>query len=191
MLRRLLDECATVDEAVAWVNGGTMASSQWQKDALFVSDANGKSVVIESRNGVVAVVESDIATNFYQGYDDAEDYYRSGELREPVDELVDENGTPLYRFGYGHGYNRFITIAAQLNRYLDPKSDQRYMAMPESTALVVLQSVAQGSYTQDTGVSWTQHSALYNNAKATLSVWSYMNFDTCYSYDVHGNVIEG
>ncbi len=110
---------------------------------FFVTDSNGDHVVIESRNGKVTVTDSDIITNFYLSYDDAEDSYRKGELREGAIELTDENGDKLYHFGYGHGYNRFNTIASQLHRYLDPDYETYRTKMPETTALVILESVTQ------------------------------------------------
>ncbi len=187
LLRYLLDDCANVEEAVTKIGNTIVTPEDWQGNHLFITDSEGNHVVIESRNGEVTVTESDIITNFYLSYDDAEDCYRKGELREGAAELTDENGEKLYHFGYGHGYNRFITIASQLNRYLDPEYDTYRTRMPESSALVILQSVAQNMYTQKTGVSWTQYSAVYNNSKKTLHIWSFQNYDTCYTFDLHGN----
>ena len=38
-------------------------------------------------------------TNFYLGFDDMEDYYKNGTLREESVAMVDKNGKPLYHFG--------------------------------------------------------------------------------------------
>ena len=57
-----------------------------------VSDATGRSVVIESRNSVISIIPSDICTNFYLASDDMEDYYRNGVLREEAVKMTDEDG---------------------------------------------------------------------------------------------------
>lgn len=132
---------------------------------FFVSDADGRSVVIESRNSVISVVESDVCTNFYLGSDDQEDSYRNGKLREEAVKMTDENGTPEYHYGYGHGYHRFVTILGQLERYRDTSRQDYYTMMPESAALVILQSAVQNPYTNASGISMTQYSAIYNNKK--------------------------
>ena len=53
----------------------------------------------------------------------------------------------------------FVTIASQLERF---RKDGRTM-MPESSALVILRSAVQSPYTEVTGTSMTQYSAIYNN----------------------------
>ena len=93
----------------------------------------------------------------------------------------------MYSFGYGHGYHRFVTIAAQLERYQDTAAEGRYTMMPESAALVVLRSVLQNPYTDASGVSMTQYSVIYNNAEKTLEVWPYQNFQKSYRFDVMGS----
>jgi len=187
LLRRLLDDCANVDEAIAYVNNCDLAPSDWQSCHLFVTDAAGKSVVIESRNGVVSVVETDVVTNFYVGSDDVADSYRKGKLREEAVKLVDENGEPRYRFGYGHGYHRFTTLASQLEMHRDTNADTYRTQMTEAEALVMLQSVAQNEQTAAVGASWTQFSCLYRNAAKTVSVWPFQNWQTAYIFDTSGN----
>ena len=61
--------------------------------------------------------------------------------------------------------------------------------MPESAALVVLQSAAQNPYTSASGVSMTQYSAIYNNEKMTMEVWPFQNYQTSYAFDVKGTRI--
>ena len=186
LLRYMLDDCADTGEAVAKVGTAIVTPEDWQSCHLFVSDAAGNYCVIESRNGVVSVIDSDVVTNFYLGYDDMQDYYKDGTLREDAVSMVDENGNSLVRFGYGHGYHRFVTIASQLERY---RKDGRTM-MPESTALVILQSAVQNPYTESTGTSMTQYSAIYNNVKKTVSVWSFQNYETEYRFDVTGRQLQ-
>ena len=153
---------------------------------MFVSDAQDHYALIESRNSVVSVIETDVVTNFYLGYDDMEDYYKGGTLREESVALVDENGEPLCHFGYGHGYHRFVTIASQLDRF---RKDGRTM-MPEASALVILQSAVQSPYTEVTGTSMTQYSVIYNNTEKTVSIWPFQNYETEYKFDVSGKQIQ-
>ena len=61
--------------------------------------------------------------------------------------------------------------------------------MPESTALVILQSVAQNPYTNAAGISMTQYSAIYNNEKKTVEVWPFQNYSKSFKFDVEGNRI--
>ena len=103
--------------------------------------------------------------------------------------MTDESMTPNYKYGYGHGYHRFVTILGQLERYRDTAKEKYYTMMPESTALVILQSVAQNPYTNASGISMTQYSAIYNNEKKTVEVWSFQDYSKSFVYDVTGKQI--
>ena len=187
MLRRLIDNCADVGEAIAYVNESDLTPADWQSCHFFVTDAAGNSVVIESRNGEASVVETDVVTNFYVGSDDISDSYRNGKLREEAVELVDENGEPRYRFGYGHGYHRFTALASQLEMHRDLTADAYRTRMTEPEALVMLQSVAQNEQTEAVGVSFTQFSCMYRNAARTLSVWPFQNWGIAYTFKTNGD----
>ena len=189
LLRYMLDDCANVDEAVRKTETGILLPEDWQDCHFMVSDASGRSVVIESRNSVVQTIPSDICTNFYLGSDDMEDYYRNGTIREEAVKMTDENMTTNYNYGYGHGYHRFVTILGQLERYRDTSKEEYYTMMPESTALVILQSVVQNPYTNASGISMTQYSAIYNNEKKTVEVWSFQDYSKSFVYDVTGKQI--
>ena len=75
MLRRLVDNCADVGEAIDYARTSDVTPADWQSCHLFVTDAAGRSVVLESRNGELSAVEADVVTNFYVGSDDAADSY--------------------------------------------------------------------------------------------------------------------
>ena len=189
LLRFILDDCANVDEAIRKTKTGIIVPEDWQGCHFMVSDTTGRCVVIESRNSVVSVITSDICTNFYLASDDMEDYYRNGVLREEAVKMTDEDGTPNYHYGYGHGYHRFVTILGQLERYRDTTREEYYTIMPESAALVILQSVVQNSYTNASGISMTQYSVIYNNNKKTVEVWPFQNYSKSFVFDVGGNRI--
>jgi len=186
LLRFMLDDCANVEEAINKTKTGILLPGDWQDCHLFVSDADGHSVVIESRNSVISVIESDVCTNFYLGSDDMSDYYKNGNLREEAVKMTDEEGRPEYHYGYGHGYHRFVTILGQLKRFRDTSKQDYYTLMPQSSALVILQSVAQNPYTNGAGISMTQYSAIYNNEKKTVEVWSFQDYTKSFIFDVTG-----
>ena len=187
ILRLLLDDCADVEEAVSYIDTAEITPEDWQGCHLFVTDAEGHYAVIESRNSIVTIIEGDIVTNFYVGSDDMEDSYRNGKLREDAVMITNENGDPAYSAGYGHGYHRFAAIASQLAFYRDTTKDEYYTSMPESAALVILQSVAQNPYTTAAGISMTQYSVIYNNVEKTLEVWPFQNYEKSWTFDVQGN----
>lgn len=184
LLRYMLDDCANVDEAVRKTETGILEPADWQDCHFLVSDATGRSVVIESRNGRVTVVPSDLCTNFYLGSDDMEDSYRGDNLWEEAVKITDEENTSDFHYGYGHGYHRFAVIQAMMKCYRNPTT-----VMPESTALVILRSVAQNPYTNAVGVSMTQYSVIYNNEKKTAEIWPFQNYSKSYKFDVEGNRI--
>ena len=189
LLRFMLDDCADVDEAVKKTETGILMPEDWQNSHFLVSDATGRSVVIESRNSQIQVISSDICTNFYLGSDDMEDSYRNGNLREEAVKMTDEEMTPEYHYGYGHGYHRFAVLLAQLECYRDTAKADDYTVMPESTALVILRSVVQNPYTNAAGISMTQYSAIYNNEKKTVEIWPFQNYSKSFKFDVKGNPI--
>lgn len=186
LVRYMLDDCANVPEAIRKVDTAIVVPEDWQGCHVFVTDADGRYAVIESRNGIVSVIESDIVTNFYLGSDDIEDYYKNGNLCEEAVRITDEYGNATYSFGYGHGYHRFVTIAGQLERYQDTESEERRTVMPRAAALVILQSVAQNPYTNASGISMTQYSAIYDNVHQTMEVWPYQNYQKSWIFDVTG-----
>ena len=186
LLRYMLDDCANVPEAIRKIDTAIVVPEDWQGSHVFVTDADGRHAVIESRNSIVSVIESDIVSNFYLGSDDIEDYYINGNLREEAVRITDEYGNATYSFGYGHGYHRFVTIAGQLERYQDTNSEERRTVMPRAAALVILQSVAQNPYTNASGISMTQYSAIYDNAHQTMEVWPYQNYQKSWIFDVTG-----
>ena len=189
LLRHMLDDCANVDEAVRKTETGILLPEDWQDCHFMVSDAAGRCVVIESRNSEVSVIPSDVCTNFYLASDDMEDYYRNGNLREEAVKMTDENLDTGLHYGYGHGYHRFVIIQSQLERCRDTKKDERYTVMPESAALALLQSVAQNPYTNASGISMTQYSAIYNNEQKTVEVWPFQNYSESFTFDVTGKRI--
>lgn len=187
ILRHILDNCATVDEAIGLVSTSDIKPADWQECHIFVTDKNGNSVVLESRNGHLSVVTTDIVTNFYQCSDDmADSYYPNGVLREKAVYMTDKNGENRYTIGYGHGYHRFVSIQCQLEIHRDLRSEEYRTVMPEDHALIVLRSAAQNPGTNAVGISNTQYTAIYNNSERTMKVWSFQDYSISYCFDITG-----
>lgn len=64
-IRLVLDHAATVDEAVELISQYDMNSSIGSAHHYAISDASGKSVVVEYVNGEMLVTETKVVTNFY------------------------------------------------------------------------------------------------------------------------------
>lgn len=56
--------------------------------------------------------------------------------------------------------------------------------MPESAALVILKSMVKNPYTNASGISMTQYSAIYSNDKKTVEIRSFQNYSKSFVFDV-------
>ena len=64
-LRLMLDKAATTDEAVELLSQYDMRASGGSNYHFFITDASGKSVVVEYYNNEMTVEDSNLCTNFY------------------------------------------------------------------------------------------------------------------------------
>ncbi len=64
-IRLMLDQCATVDEAIELLNKYDMNSDIGAAHHYSIADATGKSVVVEYINGEMVVTKADVVTNHY------------------------------------------------------------------------------------------------------------------------------
>ena len=117
LMRYILDSCASVGEAVALAEEYNIVGAFGMNFHIFVTDANGDSVVLEWRYGKMYVTDVNVVSNFYSGFDDAEDYYKNGVLVENVVRL--DSTVKEYRYGFGHGYHRLTGIVSPLERSID------------------------------------------------------------------------
>lgn len=72
-LRVVLDKCATVDEAVTFLQNYDMYSPGHHSYHMFLTDTSGRAVVLEWYNGDMYVVEDHAVTNHYLFGEDAYD----------------------------------------------------------------------------------------------------------------------
>lgn len=95
-IRLLLDKAATVDEALELLSQYDMHFSIGAAQHLSVSDATGRSVAVEWKNGEMVVTDTPVVTNFYLHQDDGtsgsgQSYIRFdtlSELRQTADGVM-------------------------------------------------------------------------------------------------------
>lgn len=177
LTRYILDNCATVEEAIALAQEYNIINTQGMDFHLFVTDATGASVVLEWRYNQLHVTETNAVTNFFVGFDDAEDRYKDGICSENVVSL--DNAVREYHYGYGHGYHRFTGIVSALERYIDFSQESYVTKMTQQQAMRILSVAAQDPGTEAT--SMTQYSVIYNPESLSATVWMQQNYDTAYS----------
>ena len=182
LLRIILDSCKSVDEAVQAAENCNMTCTFGNDYHLFVSDASGRSVVMEWRYNNLTVTQTNAVTNFYVGYDDACDCYSHGKLKEKF--VQSDDHVFEYHYGYGHGYARFAKIADALDEHISGSSSAG-TSMTDDEAFGILASVAQ-SYDPESSTSFTEYSAIYNNSSLTLDICSLADYSSIFTYTVNG-----
>ena len=176
LARYLLDSCATVEEAIALAQSYNVRNIAGMDFHLFITDASGASVVLEWRWNQLTVTETNAVTNFYVGFDDAEDRFKDGVCTEKFVAL--SNTVRDYRYGYGHGYHRFTGIVSALERYVDFTREAYMTRMTEAQAMRILSVAAQDPGTEAT--SMTQYSVIYNAQEGSAAVWLNQDYGTAY-----------
>lgn len=176
LLRILLDECASVDEAVNKAEEYNISNILGRDYHLFVSDADGKSVVLEWRYEELQVTYTDAATNFYVGFDDADASYQK-ELSKAQSE---KEISPTYRFGYGHGYDRFLTIAEGLEKH---RGEEGTAVMDKEELRLLLEQTTQAFHPEEL-TSLTQYHALYCNTDKTLEIYPCPSYDQKFTFSL-------
>ncbi len=175
LLRYMLDSCETIQEAEDLARKYNMVNTFGYDYHLFLADASGRSAVLEWRYNSLQITETDAVTNFYVSSDDAEDSYLNGKLKERfINDLKTEKS---YRFGYGHGYERFKEVA----RTLDSRPHENGAAiLTEEESLSLLSRVSQ-DYTGEL-TSMTQYSVLYDLTQKTATVSVQQKYEDQYLF---------
>ncbi len=176
LLRRILDNCASVSEAVEMAKNTNLVNTFGADFHLFVTDDLGKSAVFEWRYNTLIVTYTDMVTNFYVAFDDAEDCYIDGVLKEKY--VAPAENPQNYRFGYGHGYERFKTLMS----YMAENAADGTLSMTNREITDVLKAVSQ-EYTGGP-TSLTQYSAIYDNSSRCLDICVYPDYSKVYHYDI-------
>lgn len=177
LLRYILDNCATVEEAVSLAGEYNMQNVTGHTYQIFLTDAKGTACLLSWRYDKMFTVTTDAATNFYQSHTDAADCYYPEGLKEKYPGPA--HTKTEYSYGFGHGYTRFNTIAEAL----DAKKDGSALAcLTAEEARDILSRVTQ-SYVNPVD-SQTQYSIIYNSGALTANLWSDMDYQHFYSFSV-------
>jgi len=190
LLRYILDNAHNLNEAINLAKNYDIVASAQIDLHMMISDKDGNSAVFEWRQygedteQKLYVTYTNAITNFYVGFNDAQDmYYEGGALRE---KLATVEGTiNTYNYGYGHGYHRFNGIISALDRYIaeDTIANEhgvKNAKMLNSQAANILSVAAQEPGLEKT--SLTQYSSIYNLEKGTLTIYSERNYNTSYFF---------
>lgn len=173
LLRLLLDNCSTTEEAINLAKSYNIVNTMGADFHLFVTDAYGNSIVLEWRYNEIKITYTDIVTNFIVSCEDAEDCYKNGKLKEKY--IPPKENNKKYKFGYGHGYERFKKIMKLIE-----KTEQDEMNIQKIRDS--LKAVSQ-EYTGEL-TSLTQYSAIYHNNDLSVDIWIYPNYFKKYHFDI-------
>ena len=180
LLRLMLDNCADVDEAVALAQEYNLTNIIGSDFHLFVTDADGRSVVMEWRWNTLYLTWQDAVTNFYVGFADAEDCYYGDTLKERF--VAAEGLTRAYSYGYGHGYERFNILARTLDEHIVDLATYATV-MTEEEAMDTLAAASQVYDGTDIS-SNTQYSVIYNSADLTAEVCVMRDYEEHYYFSL-------
>jgi len=192
LLRYILDNAKSLDEAIEIAEQYDVRSSAKQDIHIIISDKDGNTAVLEWRQydndaeQKLHVTYTNAVTNFFVGFDDAEDMYREdGSLRERVTQVTGLANS--YNYGYGHGYHRFNGIVSAMDRYIPAdvqptEKGVKNATMMNSQAFNILSVAAQEPGLEKT--SLTQFSALYDMTKGSLSICMERDYTHEYSFSI-------
>lgn len=163
MMRAMLDYCATVDEAIAFVQQYDMHDSAQTSFHYMIADATGASVILEWTNGTDATDNDGSARTLHviRNNDDA----NIGEREGAADYQWITNF--ILQPGYYEsdadkpGYDRYEHIYGQL-------SATDGVVENEQAAMDILASVGRRSWNNDDSNGITVHSVVYNLTKKTV-----------------------
>jgi len=185
LLREALDRCASVTEVIRLAQNVNLRGALHIEAHLFVTDETGASVVLEWRHQNLQVIRTNVVTNFYVGYDDAEDCWRKGKCKERF--ILPSKYTLEYHYGYGHGYDRFKGIAEDLEAHLESAQPYRTV-MSKEECFKTLEKVSQEFEYSDI-TSFTQYSIIYNHTKRTADLCLGRDYEKVYSFSVKDNTV--
>lgn len=191
LLRIIIDNAANIEEAIEIAESYDVYSTAGTDLHIYLSDASGVSAVFEWRQygddteQKLYVTYTNAVTNFYVGFDDAQDAYNDdGSLKELFSGFSSTFNN--YKYGYGHGYHRFNTIVASLERYINEEDNGhgiRNSTMEEDQALDILRVASQNPGTEKT--SFTQYSAIYNLQDLSVSFYMQRDYSAGYTFSLN------
>ena len=186
LVRYMLDNCDSVEHAIEFAGKYNLINTLGNDYHLFITDSEGNAAVLEWRHDTYTVTRTDACTNFYVGYDDAEDcIYKAGLKEKWVAPEI--SYTKEYHYGYGHGYERGKTVRKTLEEHRVESDKECSTVMTKEEARNLLAAVAQDHTNELT--SFTQYSVLYDNNNLTADYYVQQDYEHRYSFNVHGEMI--
>ncbi|GEM_PF-945833 len=163
LMRKMLDYCANVEEAIAMAKTFNMKSPLPDNDYhIMLADRTGRSVILEWINQELQVIEAAYGTNFYLGRED--------------------------RYGYGHDRyeileKRFENSNENSNGNSNENSNELSNEMNSAEAMALLEKVAQNPFKKQF-VGFTQWSGVYDLEKASLKLSVFLDYEKEYEYTI-------
>lgn len=163
MMRALLDTCATVEEAVAFVEGYDMHDSAQTSFHYMVADATGASAIFEWTNGTdltdndgsartLRVIRNDDDAHIGEREGAADYQWITNFILQPG-YYEDDDAKP--------GFDRYNEIASRLSATDGVVAD-------EQAAMDILAAVGRRNWNNDDSNGITVHSVVYNLTKKTV-----------------------
>ena len=163
MMRALLDTCATVEEAVAFVEGYDMHDSAQTSFHYMVADATGASAIFEWTNGTDLTDNDGSARTLKVIYNDNDAHIGTREGAASYQWITNFILQPGYYAGDDEkpGVDRYDHIYEQL-------SATDGVVENEQAAMDILASVGRRNWNNDDSNGITVHSVVYNLTKKTV-----------------------
>ena len=165
MMRAMLDYCATVEEAVAFVQQYDMHDSAQTSFHYMVADATGASAILEWTNGTDDTDNDGSARTLNVIYND-------DDARIGADEDAAKDYQWITNFILQPGYYADDGDKAGLDRYeaiRDQLMATEGVVADEDAAMDILASVGRRNWNNDDSNSITVHSVVYNLTKKTVT----------------------
>ena len=163
MMRAVLDYCATVDEAIAFVEAYDMHDSAQTSFHYMIADATGASAILEWTNGTDLTDNDGSARTLHVIRNDDDAAIGEREGAADYQWITNFILQPGY---YGSdaekpGYDRYEHICGQL-------ASTDGVVADEQAAMDILASVGRRNWNNDDSNSITVHSVVYNLTKKTV-----------------------
>ena len=163
MMRAMLDYCATVEKAVAFVEGYDMHDSAQTSFHYMIADATGASAILEWTAGTDLTDNDGSARTLHVIYNDDDAHIGSREGAADYQWITN--------FILQPGYYESDDAKPGVDRYdhiYDQLSEAQGVVENEQAAMDILASVGRRSWNNDDSNGITVHSVVYNLTKRTV-----------------------
>ena len=186
MMRAMLDYCATVDEAIAFVEQYDMHDSAQTSFHYMVADATGASAILEWTNGTDLTDNDGSQRTLKVIYNDQDDAIGTREAASDYQVITNFVLQPGYYDGVPaeekKGADRYDRLYEELQK-------TNALVADEQGAMDILSIVGRRSWNNDDSNGCTVHSAVYNLTKKSVLWVSNENYDdptAIYTFSLEG-----